>query len=263
MYILYVDESGDTSLTGGSKHLILGAAALFEGEWRWLRSGLQSLLEKYFPSAADRPAEIHCSDIRRGKHEFSKISKEQRLQLLLDACSYVAKFSAKQITLFSVIYDKPWWRLRNPGKSGDDLYIEAFENLVSRFDYFLKRRHSEGQSTKGLIVADPRSTAFCKALRDTVLRFHASGTRWAKLENIVESVLFLASHESPGLQIADLCSYSSWRLVEYGDGRLAELLMDRFDREPAGSEVHPGRWHGVRYYGAEPSVASRVRALWT
>ena len=40
----------------------------------------------------------------------------------------------------------------------------AFENLVSRFDLFLKRRFTEGRPTKGLIIADPRNTAFSSAL---------------------------------------------------------------------------------------------------
>ena len=43
MYILYVDESGDCAPLGSS-HLILGAAALFEGKWASLEQespGLQ------------------------------------------------------------------------------------------------------------------------------------------------------------------------------------------------------------------------------
>jgi hypothetical protein len=250
-------------LRSGSRHLLLGAAALFEGKWRRLKTDIESLLARYFPNAADRPPEIHCSDVRRGRNQHSKLDRPQRARLLQDACAIVAGLGEKEVTLFTVVYDKKWWWHRNPGKSGDDLYQAAFENLISRFDYYLKRRHAEGQSSKGLIIADPRSTAFSAALRSAVLKYHAVGTQWAKLENLVESVLFLASHESPGLQVADLCSYAVWRFVEHSDDSLGKPLRHCFDREPVTSHLKPGHWHGVRYYGSDPAVRARLQTLWT
>jgi hypothetical protein len=259
--LLYVDESGDTSLKG-SRHLLLGAAALFEGKWRQLREDLDQLIERYFPNLAFRPSEIHCTDLRRGKKEYSHLSSDERKRLFADLCRLVNGFRESEVTLFAVAYDKRWWFARNPGKSGDDLYIEAFENLVSRFDLFLKRRHSEGRSSKGLIIADPRNSAFSAALRRALIGFQDSGTRWARLENIVESVLFLGSHESPGLQVADLCSYAVWRLVEYSDAALAEELRYVFDREPLSSRIRPGEWHGIRYYGNDRAIHARIREVW-
>ena len=48
-----------------------------------------------------------------------------------------------ELVMFSVIADKPDWFASNPGKSGDDLYAEMFEDLSSRFDLFLRRRYAE------------------------------------------------------------------------------------------------------------------------
>ena len=84
----------------------------------------------------------------------------------------------------------------------------------------------------------------------------------ALFENLVESVLFLASHESPGLQVADLCSYAVWRLVEHSDDSLGKPLRHCFDREPVTSHLKPGHWHGVRYYGSDPAVRARLHTLW-
>lgn len=261
MYLLYVDESGDTGLKG-SKHLILAGAALFEGKWRWIRSDLEKLLEKYFPSAADRPRELHAAEVRKGRVEYSKLTPGQRHTLLEEACKILTDLNDKEITLFAIIVDKAWWFGRNPGKSGDDLYLAAFEDLVSRFDYYLKRRHKEKQPAKGLIIADPRHEAFCQALRRALLRFQASGTQWAKLENVIESVLFLESHESPGVQLADLTSYSVWRAAEAGDPRLAKLIKYCFDREGF-NWGKQGKWHGVRYHGPSGSPARGVlEGIW-
>ena len=69
MNLLYVDESGDTGRTGAD-HLVLGAAALFEGKWRQLREALQGLLKHDFPDASKRPHEIHASHVRSGKGLF-------------------------------------------------------------------------------------------------------------------------------------------------------------------------------------------------
>ena len=177
MNLLYVDESGDTGKTG-TDHLVLGAAALFEGKWRHLRGALAGLLSKYYPDPAKRPAEVHCAHLRSGKGLFGALAPCERVNL--------------------------------------------FADLVSRFDLFLKRRYREGFPSKGLIIADSRNSALSRALRKTILQFHETGTPWATMENVIESVLFLASHESPGLQLADLCSYAVWRVVTADDANSRE-----------------------------------------
>jgi hypothetical protein len=262
MYLLYVDESGDTGLAGGSKHLLLAGVALFEGKWRWLKDELEFLLTRYFPNAAERPVEIHTADVRKGRVQYSKLTQAQRLQFLADTCAIIHRLNERELTFFTVVYDKKWWWQRHPGATGDDLYQSAFEDLVSRFDYYLTRRLAEGEPSKGIIIADPRSAAFSSALRKSVIRFHSVGTRWAKLRHVTESVLFLGSHESPGLQLADFCSYSVWRLVEAADDSLARRLTHCFDREPIKSVIKPGHWHGVRYYGDDTAVQARIRKLW-
>ncbi|HTR79536.1 MAG TPA: DUF3800 domain-containing protein [Gemmatimonadaceae bacterium] len=113
------------------------------------------------------------------------------------------------------------------------------------------------------MIADPRHEAFSRALRNAVMRFHQVGTQWATLHNIVESVLFLPSHESPGVQLADLTSYALWRAAEANDPTLAMKLKYCFDREDFGSSITPGKWHGIRYRGPASSPARRtISTIW-
>jgi hypothetical protein len=262
VYLLYVDESGDTGVRGSS-HLILAGAALFDGKWRRVRGDLGAILEKHFPSAADRPREFHASEVRKGRGPYSRLEPAQRDGLTTDVCALVTGLKQSEVCLFAIIVDKAWWFARNPGKTGDDLYVEMFENLVSRFDFFLRRLHHEGRTSKGLIIADPRHEAFCRALKAAVARFHAVGTKWAALENVIETVLFIESHESPGVQLADLASYAVWRLVDKGDDSLGRSLQHCFDRESLVSAKNRGKWHGLRFYGPASSVVrSRVATLW-
>lgn len=260
MYLCYVDESGDTGLTG-SKHLLLGAALLFEGRWAYAKADLDSLVTRYFPTPP-RPTEIHCTEVRRGRGLYSHLTQPQREALFTDFCAVATGMLDIELRLFTIVYDKAWWRSQNAGKSGQDLYVEAFENLVARIDLFLRRRSAAGQPSKGLMVVDQSSTSLSGALRAALGTFQQSGTRWSAIRNVIETVMFLGSHESPGLQLADLCSYAVWRLVEYSDAALATQIASCFDREPASSPVNPGKWHGVKYFGADANVQRALRSVW-
>lgn len=262
MFLCYVDESGDTGRRPiSSRHLLLGAAALFEGRWTYVRDDLQRLLAKYFP-APPRPPEIHATEIRRGKGLFARLSHGDRTRLLGEACQVVTSLYAQEVRLLTVIIDKAWWYGQHPTASGDDLYLEAFEQLVSRFDLFLRRLHAEHRTSKGLLIVDPHSGSLSSALKSALGQFQAQGTRWANVYNVIETALFLPSHESPGLQLADLCSYAVWRLVEHGDDALAKLLADAFDREPLNSTRNPGKWHGVKYLGADAATQAALSSVW-
>lgn len=262
MYLTYIDESGDTGTTpGSSRHLLLGAAVLFEGQWTYVRRDIDALLTRHFP-AAPRPRELHCRDVRGGRNEFARIPRPQRAAILAEFCQIAMNMLPVELRMFSVIYDKTEWRARNPGKTGDDLYLEAFEELVSRVDLFLRRCHAEGRPSKTLMIVDPHSSAMSAALKRALGSFQAAGTKWGNLYNVIEAVMFLGSHESPGLQLADLCSYAMWRLVESGDPNLALQLVSVFDREPLNSAFNAGKWHGVKYFGTDPAVLASIRRCW-
>ena len=77
MYLLYVDESGDPS-PNGSRFLLLGAAALFEGKWASLDSDLRLSLDSSFPAGTSRPSEIHLAPLRRSKDKYRSLSADQR-----------------------------------------------------------------------------------------------------------------------------------------------------------------------------------------
>jgi hypothetical protein len=260
MYLLYVDESGDPG-PAGSRFLILGAAALFEGKWLPVERDLRLLIDKYFP-AGPKPAEIHMSELRKGKKEFRLLSKAQRNSLINDFCLLAQNLLSTELVMFSVIADKPHWFASNPGKTGDDLYAEMFEDLSSRFDLFLRRRYAENSPSKGIIIADPHKPSLSDALRSNQRIYQRKGHRWDILYNLVETVFFLASHDSPGIQLADLASHAVWRLVSANDDSIARLIAPIFDREPQSSRINPGKWHGIKYLGNDPAIRALIAAIW-
>lgn len=260
MYLLYVDESGDPG-SAGSPFLILGAAAIFEGKWLPLEADLRALIDRYFP-APPKPTEIHLADLRKGTKEFRSLTPARRSDLVNDFCGMARSLLSTELVMFAVVADKRYWFANNPGKTGDDLYAAMFEDLSSRFDLFLRRRHAEGAPSKGVIIADPHKPSLSVALKTNHRIFQRRGHRWAELYNLIETVFFLESHESPGLQFADLAAYALWRLVSANDSRIAGLIQPLFDREPLGSRINAGKWHGVKYLGNDSAMKARIAAVW-
>jgi hypothetical protein len=260
MYLLYVDESGDPG-PAGSPFLILGAAAIFEGKWLPLERDLRNLIDRYFP-APPKPTEIHLAELRKGRNEFRALTPVQRRNLLNDFCSLALNMLATELVSFAIIADKKDWFATNIGKSGDDLYAEMFEDLSSRFDLFLRRRYSEGAPSKGIIIADPHKLSLCEALKKNQRVYQRRGHRWDVLYNLIETVFFLESEESPGLQFADLVAHAVWRLVTANDDSIARLIQPLFDREPTSSRINPGKWHGIKYMGNDPATRARINAVW-
>jgi hypothetical protein len=261
MYVCYVDESGDPGRRG-SEYLLLGAAALFEGRWRNVRNDLDHLLVTHFPDALRRPAEIHMAELRKGKGPFRGLTPAQRDAIQADVCKVALDNLPVELRFFSVVAHKPTWFAAHPTATGDDLYAALFEDLSSRFDLFLRRRHAEGSPNKGIIIADPHKADLSRSLRTNHHRFQQSGTRWGRVYNLIETVFFLPSDESPGLQLADLCAYSVWRLLTAGDDVLARQLHTLFDREPLTSGRDPGKWHGVKCVCGHNGTRVVLEAVW-
>ncbi len=133
----------------------------------------------------------------------------QRQALLTDFCQLALGLLPTELTMFTVIADKTHWFASNPGRSGDELYAELFEHLSSRFDLYLRRRYAEGSPNKGIIIADPHKESLSDAIKTNQRLFQRQGHRWDALYNLIETVFFLHSHESPGLQLADLAAMAS------------------------------------------------------
>ncbi len=257
MYLLYLDESGDDS-PQGTKHLILAGVSLFEGCWTKAKADIESIMRDVLPRRSPIP-ELHTSDIRVGRKEFRSVPQSVRFSILDQACQLVKSFSRAQISLFSVVIDKRWWISSRPGQP---MYEYAFEEIVSRFEHYLNRLYSMDRPNSGLIVLDQNKPRLRKAIKRNLISFQQAGTRWANVRNIIEGAMFFPSHESPGVQLADLTSYSIWRLVEHLDDYLVSRIFDSFDREPANSTHNPGKWHGIKYLGNDSAVIAKLDRFW-
>ena len=107
---------------------------------------------------------------------------------------------------------------------------QSFEQLVSRFEQYLKNISNVSQTCFGILVHDNNQTVARKHT-NMMKKFHQSGTLWTKLTNIIETPFFVDSELTSMVQIADLCGYALRRYLENGESELFDLVIKRADRK--------------------------------
>lgn len=110
----------------------------------------------------------------------------------------------------------------------------CFTELVQKYEYFLRNRGKSVNTTLlGLIIQDNNET-IAKRLTSMMRRFHSQGTRWTGIDHIIETPLFVDSHLTSMVQMADLCGYAIRRFFENSETDLFNRIYARFDRTAQG-----------------------------
>lgn len=107
---------------------------------------------------------------------------------------------------------------------------QAFEQVVSRFERYLQLISAgQPQPNLGLLIHDNNPTV-AKKHTDLMKRFHAAGTQWIELTNLIETPLFVDSALTSMVQMADLCAYALRRYFENNEADLLNRIFARADR---------------------------------
>ena len=219
MYLLYVDESGDPNSTN-ENHFVLGGVAIFERQIYHLNESLNELQRQFFPTATDL-IEFHASDMyRRNKEPWHSLPREKCQQIVDSVYRVISESHPMGTVLFSVVIDRGF-------QSVTDLVGRAFEELCNRFDLYLTRLHREGNEQRGLVLLD--ESRYEDRLRQLLVTYRTTGTRFGTIYNIPETPVFTASHNSRILQLADFCSWAVFRRYERGDTSHLDKIISKFD----------------------------------
>jgi hypothetical protein len=123
----------------------------------------------------------------------------------------------------------------------------AFEQVVTRFQHYLR---AKAPGAVGLLVQDNNQTA-AKRLTNLMRRFHEVGTKWAEIDSIIETPLFVDSQLTSMVQMADLCSYAVRRFFENGETDIFDRIYERFDRAHS-------KFVGLRHYTGKDACSCRA-----
>lgn len=273
MYICYLDESGTPELSGSTDHFTLLGLAVPAETWKARDADVDRIKVRY--GLAD--AEIHTAWMLRDYPEqrvvpnFDSLDENQKRRAVLGVRAlnlgrarslkqqkalqknyrkteeYVHLTRAERIACVNDLADMvgSWRDARafadcqtKAHMVGADCFDIAFEQVVSRFDIFL--RNAGGRS--GLLVQDNNPT-MAQRLTDAMRKYHRNGTLWTQIHQIIETPLFVDSRLTAMVQLADLCAYATRRYFDNGERALFDRISPIFDR-------NAGRLVGLRHYTA-------------
>lgn len=222
MHLLYVDESGCVA-DPAQKHFVLGGVAVFERKTHWIEQRLNEVALRFSPEDP-YAIELHGSPMRSGRDGWKRFPLTDRLEAIRDALKAgVADHYPQGVRLFGAIINKE-------AAIGRDPVELAFEQISSRFDLFLKRcHHKYNDSQRGLMIFDNSSTE--RRIQSLAREFKYSGHTWGTTKNYAEVPVFLDSHASRLIQLADLVAFATFRAFESQDNSYFEVIKNCFDSE--------------------------------
>ncbi len=224
MNLLYVDESGST-IDPKQIFFVLAGICIFERQGYWISEELDKIAARFNPGDPNS-VELHGSPMLNGRAFWRQFPLPDRIKAIKDSLEVLAKSNASHRVFACVI--------RKSVVSPKDPVEVAFEQVVSRFDYYLKRLHKSGDTQRGIIIFD--KSTYETTIQTLATDFRKIGHTWDVLRNLAEVPLFIDSRASRLIQLADLVAYSIFRKYESNDNQFLSIFNHKFDKE--GDQVH-------------------------
>ncbi len=227
MHIAYLDESGTQK---GARYFVLAGFIVFERNTLYLARALDQIQARYFPGYSET-AVFHAAALRapskRVPPPFNLLTQEERFQLISDVYQVILDSHARIITV----------AIEKAAIDGDP-YERGFEEIVSRFDYFLGRiRRERGEDQRGLIVV--ADSTYRKNLELQARRIAKEGHRWGEIHNLADIPYFAPAKNTRLLQLADFVSNAVFGRYESGHANHFDRITPKFDQDDG------GRIHGL------------------
>lgn len=194
-------------------------------------------LLKLQKSPKTRKAYIQTKKNFQQTEAYSHLTLAERKAFIFEIAKTIGNWGYAR--LFAECIDKVHF---SPSKNSKTIDEQAFEQIVSRFEQYLKILDSSTAPIKnyGLLIHDNNPTV-AKRHTDMMKHFHSKGTVWTHLSNIIETPLFVDSQLTSMIQIADVCAYAIRRYLENGE----EMLFDEIFRR---ADTKKGIVVGVRHF---------------
>ena len=208
----------------------------FERNTYFLARGLDQIQSRYFPDYQGT-AIFHAASLRapagRVPEPFAQLSQQDRYNIIDDVYSIISDSHAK---IIAVAMDK--------SLIAGDPYERGFEEIVSRFDLFLRRiLRDRGEDQRGLIVV--AESSYRENLELLAQRIATEGHRWGDIHNLADIPYFAPAKSTRLLQLADFVSNAVYARYESGYTRYFDKIAPNFDQES-------GRLHGLVHMAREP-----------
>lgn len=210
MYFLYVDESGDTGLSGSPTNYFCLSGLVFH-ELRWHET-LESVINFRRKLRDDYGLklreELHAAHYIHKPAELSRIAKSMRLKLLRDVIDFQA--TLPDISIINVVVDK------TTKSSTDDIFEIAWTTLIQRFHNTISHKNFAGPQNpddRGMLIVDQTDEIKLRNLSRKMRRYnpipsmYGGSTLATPVTTIVEDAVHRNSQHSYFVQLADVNAY--------------------------------------------------------
>ena len=212
MYLMFVDESGDTGLVNSpTRYFILSGLVIHELRWQSTLQQLQDfrrrMRERYGLRMRD---EIHAVNmISRRAGDLARIAKHDRLAILRNLMDEVSKLPDANV--ISVVVDK---QAKSPTY---DVFDSAWRALIQRFENTMRHRNFPGPANpdeRGMIFADRTDEKKLTALLRRMRRYNpvpsmlGQGYRQLTIQNVIGDPVYTDSAQSYFVQTVDVIAYA-------------------------------------------------------
>jgi len=210
MYLLYVDESGDTGLQNSpTDFFVLNGLVVHELRWHGFLDDVIAFRRHLQTTYALKlRQEIHAAPLLSRPGALASIPKHVRLLILREVLDFVA--AQPGLSILSVVVDK---RGKAPGT---DVFDMAWQTLLQRFENTISHRNFPGPQNAqdhGLLIADNTDGNKLKALSRRMRRFNpipnlgGGGYRQLPAVRLIEDPVHRDSAHSYPLQLVDVVAY--------------------------------------------------------
>lgn len=193
MYLMYVDECGDSGMgVGSSDYFILSGMVVHESMWTRLLTNIsEELYGLKIKHGMENRAELHAKGmLGRSEKAYSSMSKVSRLMMLRDVLKFEGTLK-DQIRIINVVVDKR-------GKEfGYDAFGHAWDAIINRFENTIEHANfpiiapgtTPAFPEHGMLIVDQTDE---KKLREL--------TRRMRHNNVIPSCIVPGSYTKHNLQ---------------------------------------------------------------
>jgi hypothetical protein len=217
MYLMYVDESGDSGIVNSpTRYFILTGIVIHESRWHEALNHLIAFRVRMRASfGLLLKEEIHAGKMLSKPGGLVRIRKNDRLTIIRHLLHELATLN--YINIINVRVDKQ-------GKAANyNPFDIAWRALIQRFENTLQHRNfpdSSNQDEKGLIFCDETDSAALRRLYRKMRAFnpiphmlavHGQGYRQLPLVRVVEDPSVRNSMHSYFIQAADAAAFAAYQ----------------------------------------------------
>ena len=214
MFLMYVDESGDTGMVNSpTRFFILSGLVIHELRWQACLDQLtdfrRNMRVRYGLKMRE---EIHAVNfISRRPGDLARIPKNERLMILRRLIDEISRMP--DVNIINVVVDKQ-------GKSSNfDVFDLAWKALIQRFENTIRHRNFPGPANsddRGMIFPDHTNNKKLTTMARKMRRYnpipnmggiHPPGYRQMTLQTLIGDPVYSDSAQSYLMQAVDVVAY--------------------------------------------------------